>query len=167
MQTLAIPSGLFPIEPYEGESISHFLGRFRSENDLTASGLGKLTGLGGAIARWEKFRFNPPPSTKDLEALALVVGVTADRLKQMLPPEGIAIKLEPIRICCACYAEQPWHRMEWQYKTTDRCTRHGVTLLSECPECHARFQIPSLWLEGRCHRCFISFAAMCHNQKLL
>ena len=165
MQT--IQPWFFRIEPYEGESISHFLGQIRRENYLTSSGLGKLTGLGGAIARWEKFRFNPHPSTKDLEALALVVAVSADRLFQMLPPEDIAIKLEPTRICCACYAEQPYHRMEWQYKTTDRCTRHGVTLLSQCPKCHARFKIPSLWIEGRCHRCFTSFVEMQPNQRLL
>ncbi|MDP5339179.1 MAG: hypothetical protein NWQ28_11470 [Nodularia sp. (in: cyanobacteria)] len=36
---------------------------------------------GGAIARWEKFRFNPPPSRQQLEALAKVVGVDADTLQ--------------------------------------------------------------------------------------
>jgi hypothetical protein len=29
-----------------------------------------MAGLSGAIARWEKFRFNPPPSPQQLEALA-------------------------------------------------------------------------------------------------
>ncbi|WP_339376668.1 hypothetical protein [Chlorogloea sp. CCALA 695] len=33
-----IKSWLFAITPLEGESLSHFLGRFRQENDLSASG---------------------------------------------------------------------------------------------------------------------------------
>ncbi|WP_255348275.1 hypothetical protein [Halothece sp. PCC 7418] len=37
--------------------------------------LGKETGLGAIISRWEKFRFNPPPSQKELSALASVVQV--------------------------------------------------------------------------------------------
>jgi transcriptional regulator with XRE-family HTH domain len=92
METLEIQPWLFQIEPYPGESLSHFLGRFRRANELTPTGLGKMTGLGGAIARWEKFRFNPPPSRQQLEALAKVVGVDADRLEQMLPPAGAGNK---------------------------------------------------------------------------
>ncbi|WP_238993738.1 hypothetical protein [Calothrix sp. PCC 6303] len=46
-----------------------------------------------AIARWEKFRFNPPPSRQQLENLAVVVGVEVDRLFEMLPPGGVGMKL--------------------------------------------------------------------------
>ncbi|WP_244918116.1 hypothetical protein [Nostoc linckia] len=35
-----------------------------------------------AIARWEKFRFHASPSRHQLEALAKIVGVDADRLTQ-------------------------------------------------------------------------------------
>ncbi|MEH2327672.1 hypothetical protein [Nostoc sp.] len=35
------------------------------------------------IARWEKFRFNLPPSRQQLEALAVVVGVDVDRFVQI------------------------------------------------------------------------------------
>ena len=62
MQAENIQPWLFRVEPLEGESLSHFLGRFRRANYLTVSGLGKEAELGGAVARWEKFRFNPPPS---------------------------------------------------------------------------------------------------------
>ena len=96
---------LFRVEPFEGESISHFLGRFRRANELTPTGLAKTTGLGGAIARWEKFSLNPSPSGEQLAALAVVVGVEAERLVQMLPPAGVGMKLEPIRLCASCYAE--------------------------------------------------------------
>ncbi len=37
---------LFQVEPYSGESLSHFLGRFRRANDLTTTGLGKAAGVG-------------------------------------------------------------------------------------------------------------------------
>jgi hypothetical protein len=51
METSDIQPWLFRVEPFEGESISHFLGRFRRANELTPSGLAMEAGLGGAIAR--------------------------------------------------------------------------------------------------------------------
>jgi len=165
METPEIQPWLFQIEPYPGESLSHFLGWFRRANELTPTGLGKMTGLGGAIARWEKFRFNPPPSREELEALAVVVGVEGDRLVEMLPPSGVGMKLEPIRLCGACYAECPCHRIEWQLKTTQGCDRHSLRLLSECPNCKARFKIPALWVDGCCQRCFMTFPEMVKYQK--
>ncbi len=155
----------FLVEPLEGESISHFLGRFRRANELTVTGLGKISGLGGAIARWEKFRFNPPPNLQQLEALAKVVRIDADRLSLMLPPKGVGMKLSPIRLCAACYLEVPCHRMEWQFKQTNRCGRHKLRLLSECPNCKARFPIPALWVYGWCTRCFLTFEEMVKYQK--
>lgn len=167
METPEIQPWLFQIEPYPGESLSHFLGRFRRANELTPTGLGKMAGLGGAITRWEKFRFNPSPSGEELEALAVVVGVESDRLLQMLPPAGVGMKMEPIRLCGACYAESPCHRIEWQLKTTQGCDRHSLRLLSECPNCKARFKVPVLWVDGRCQRCFLGFVEMINFQKLL
>ncbi|MBG1270873.1 TniQ family protein [Nostoc sp. WHI] len=165
MEVPKIQPWLFQIEPLNGESLSHFLGRFRRANDLTPTGLGKAAGLGGAIARWEKFRFNPPPSRQQLEALAKVVEVDADRLAKMLPPAGVGMKLEPIRLCAACYVESPCHKIEWQLKITQGCDRHQLILLSECPNCGARFKIPAVWVDGWCHRCFLSFADMGKYQK--
>lgn len=164
---------LFRVEPLEGESLSHFLGRFRRANELTPTGLGKAARLGGAIAyhgaspiaRWEKFRFNPPPSRQQLEALAKVVGVDADRLAQMLPPAGVGMKIEPIRLCGACYAQSPCHKIEWQFKVTQECASHHLRLLSECPNCGARFKVPALWVDGHCQRCFMTFAQMTKYQK--
>jgi len=165
MEASDLQPWLFRVEPFEGESISHFLGRFRRANDLTPSGLAKAAGLGGAIARWEKFRFNPPPSRQQLEALAVVVGVEADRLVQMLPPAGVGMKMEPIRLCGACYAESPCHNIEWQFKTTQGCDRHQLSLLSECPNCGARFKVPALWADGWCQCCFLPFPEMVESQK--
>ena len=160
-----IESWLFEIAPLEGESLSHFLGRFRQENEMTASGLGKEAGIGAVVARWEKFYHNPFPSLEQLEALAKVVQIDAQRLRAMLPPEGVGMKLEPIRLCAACYVESPCHRIEWQFKQTDRCENHQLRLLSECPNCKARFPIPALWANGWCSRCFLPFAEMVQYQK--
>ncbi len=167
MEVEDIKPWMFQVEPLEGESLSHFLGRFRRANDLTPSGLGKAAGLGGAIARWEKFRFNPPPSRQQLEKLAVVVGVDVDRLLLMLPPAGVGMKMEPIRLCGACYVESPCHKIEWQFKETQGSKHHKLTLLSECPNCGARFKFPALWIDGWCHRCFTPFGEMTKYQKPL
>jgi len=135
---------------------SHFLGRFRRENVLTVSGLGKITGLYGAIARWEKFRFNPPPSLEQLEKLSAIVQVEVATLQTMFP--SAPMKMTPIRLCSVCYGEKPYHRMKWQYKEIYKCERHQVKLLSECPNCGARFKFPALWVDAWCHRCFTPFA---------
>ncbi|MDB9510724.1 TniQ family protein [Kamptonema animale CS-326] len=79
-----------------------------------------------------------------LLALAVVAGVETQRLREMLLPPGVGMKLEPIRLCGACYAESPCHKIEWQFKTTMGCDRHGLRLLAECPNCGARFKIPAL-----------------------
>jgi len=121
----------FTVTPYEDESISHFLGRFRRENVLTVSGLGEITGLYSAIARWEKFRFNPPPSIEQLEKLSAVIQVDVATLQMMCP--SAPMKMTPIRLCSACYGEKPYHRMKWQYKEVYSCDRHQLKLLSECP----------------------------------
>lgn len=103
---------LFLIEPCEGESLSHFLGRFRISNHISPSALGNLAGIGGVVARWEKFYLNPFPTDRELQALAKVIGIEKQRLLDMLPVEGMGIKCEPIRMCGACYAENPYHRLE-------------------------------------------------------
>jgi len=46
--------------------------------------LATAAGLGAVIARWEKFRFNPPPSEQQLAALAVLVGVDVERLVSSL-----------------------------------------------------------------------------------
>ena len=156
---------LFIIQPYEGESLSHFLGRFRRANHLSAAGLGNLAGVGAVIARWERFHFNPRPSQQELEAIASVVEVDAQRLAEMLPPAGVSMQHEPIRLCGACYAETPCHQIKWQFKETGGCDRHNLRLLSKCPNCDARFKIPALWELGVCQRCLMTFTEMAEFQK--
>lgn len=156
---------LFPAEPLEGESLSHFLGRFRRLNYLSPSALGELAGIGAVVPRWEKFYLNPFPTQEQFEALAKVLGIDAERLRLMLPPKGVGMKCEPIRLCGACYGESPCHQIEWQFKSTGECKKHSLRLLSKCPKCNARFKIPALWEHGYCDRCRLSFAEMAEYQK--
>jgi hypothetical protein len=135
---------------------------------------GKLSGedFAEAIAIWERDVLKLPVAS-NLEALAKVVGAETDRLMEMLPPfegkppNGVGMKLSPIRLCAACYLENPCHQMEWQFKQTDRCFKHSLRLLSECPNCKTRFQIPALWVDGWCMRCFLPFVEMKHFQRAI
>jgi hypothetical protein len=156
------------VEPYEGESISHYLGRLRrfKANSLPSGySLGKIAGLGAVISRWEKLYLNPFPTQQELEALASVVGVNADRLTQMLPAKGMTMKPRPIRLCGACYAESPCHRIEWQFKDVMVCDRHQLRLLTKCTNCETPFPIPAEWVQGECPHCFLPFATMAKRQK--
>jgi hypothetical protein len=156
------------VEPKEGESISHYFGRFRRHEAVCVSlpgTLSKAAGIGPVLARWEKFRFNPFPSQKELEAIAKLIGLHVDQIAQMLPPKGEKMKLEPIRLCSACYAEYPYHRLEWQFQSTVGCNSHKLRLLSECPFCKERFAIPALWEQGKCNKCHTPFRSMKKSQK--
>ena len=156
---------LFPVELCEGESLSHFLGKFRRRNHLSPSALGDLAGIGGVIARWERFHLNPFPKDSELNSLAEVIGIEKQRLLEMLPAKGMGIKCEPIRMCGACYAENPYLRLEWQYKSVWKCDRHKLKLISKCPNCRARFKSPALWEFGCCHRCRLPLTAIAEYQK--
>jgi len=164
----SIQPWVFTVAVHEGESLSHFLGAFRRANNLSATALGRETGLGVAISRWERFYHNPFPSMSDLTALAPVVGVEPERLRQMLPPPGMGMRHRPVRLCAHCYAEEPWHRLVWQLVATRGCEKHGprlFSLLSECPSCKARFAVPAHWDYGRCLRCALPLADMASAQK--
>lgn len=162
-----VETWLFSIEPYEGESLSHFLGRFRRQNHLSPSALGDLADIGGVVARWERFHLNPFPTVREFQALAEVVGVDSIRLRAMLPAKGMDMKCEPIRMCGACYGEVPCHRMEWQYKSVWKCDRHKLKLISKCPNCRAKLKMPALWEHGFCHRCHLPFTEISKFQTLI
>jgi hypothetical protein len=127
--------------------------------------LGEVRRAWGGVSALGKVYFNPFPTHQELEALATVVEVEADRLREMLPPPGVGMKHSPIRSCGRCYAESPCHQIEWQFKVTVGCNGHKLRLLSKCPVCEKPFPIPALWVEGHCPRCFTSFAEMAKYQK--
>jgi transcriptional regulator with XRE-family HTH domain len=165
MESLLQP-WIYRLEPYPRESLSHYLGRFRVANDLTVSRLAAEAGLGGVlIKRLEYLRLNPFPTPLQLEKLASFMEISIEEILAMLPAEGVGMKLEPLRLCAACYGEQSYHRLAWQYKTTAGCDRHRLRLLSECPKCKARFPIPSNW-HGKCQRCGMGYGDMQAFQKI-
>ena len=100
------------------------------------------------VGRWEKLYLNPFPTQKELEALADVVMVDADRLAQMLPPKGVTMQPRPILLCAVCYAENPYHRIEWQFKERWGCDRHQLPLLGKCINCETPFPIPAYGCKG-------------------
>lgn len=156
------------VKPYEGESISHYLGRWRryEVNSLSSAGsLGKFAGIGSVPARWEKFRFYHFPTTEELEAVSKVMEMDVEELIATLPTKNQPMKLEPIRLCAACYSDRPYHRLEWQFKSTAGCDRHRLRLLSKCPGCGERFLIPAEWVEGRCNKCGMKYSSMAKRQK--
>lgn len=155
----------FAVAPGEGESLSHYLGRYRRANALSVSALGRATGLGAAIARWEHFYHNPFPSDGELAALDAVVNVGVDALRRMLPPPRMGMRHAPIRLCALCYARAPWHRIAWQLRALRGCMDDRRSLLSECPRCKARFAIPSAWDDGTCARCYLPFVDMVAAQR--
>nr|WP_277882876.1 TniQ family protein [Leptolyngbya sp. FACHB-671] len=152
----------------EYESISHYLGRLRrfKANSLpSAYSLGQAAGIGAVTARWEKLYFNPFPADEELGAIARLVGLDLSRFQNMLPSREMTLQPRPIRLCGVCYAELPCHRMTWQYKDiVAACPYHNLRLLERCSSCKTSFQIPALWIDGKCHHCGMRFTSMAKYQ---
>ena len=156
------------VEPFEHESISHYLGRLRrfGANSLpSAYSRGQAAGIGGIISRWEKLYFNPFPTEEELGSIASLIGLDLSRFQEMLPSRERTFQPRPIRLCGACYEEVPCHGMEWQYKDVVAvCERHSLRLLERCPQCKKQFKIPALWTADRCHHCQMRFTSMVKYQ---
>jgi TniQ len=151
---------LFQVEPYEAESFSHFLGRFRRANHLSCSHLAALLGQQSQIvAYWESPSRRRRPSSAELQQLAELSGVEVSRFCLMWPSSGTVLHW-PTRCCADCYAAAPWHKLTWQLANRPDCEVHQRQLLSECPDCGSAFQLPSHWATGQCDGCLLSFADM-------
>lgn len=167
METEAPQHPPWYLEPFEGESISHYFGRFRRQKIISASTpsrLGKAAGIGTALSRWEKFHFNPRPTQKELEAMSKLIGVEVSKLEALCPPKGEAMVHRSTRLCAVCYREAPYHRIHWQFQATEYCEKHELPLISRCPACDEKFPLPSEWKEGNCQRCGMKFTSMKKRQ---
>ena len=156
------------LQPYEGESISHYLGRWKRQEVVSLTSIGSLSRqlrLGTAMSRWENFYLNPFPTLKQLEKLGKVMGIEGERLLLMFPPKGEPINVRISRLCCTCYDEAPYHRMKWQFRSTAACDRHQLRLLYKCPNCEQHLPIPAAWESGRCRKCQMLFRSMIKHQK--
>lgn len=169
MKSEEIHRSLLYLAPYDDESISHYLGRWYRQEVVSADSysLGKRLRLGKTLWRWENFYFNPPPSPQELQKIDELMGLGLERLLLMFPSINEPIKPKPIRICAACYAETPYHRMNWQYQSTEGCDRHHLRLLSKCPDrkCGEPFPIPSQLIVLECKRCGMPYRTMAKKQK--
>ncbi|AFZ13044.1 hypothetical protein Cri9333_2172 [Crinalium epipsammum PCC 9333] len=156
------------LAPYDDESISHYLGRWMRQPTVSISNplsLSQKIGLGTTLWRWQRFYFNPPPTDEELEKIGTLMELEVERLQLMFPPEGETINSEPIRLCAACYAQIPYHRMQWQFQSTAGCEHHRFRLLSRCRSCGEQFPIPSQWGKGKCKQCGMLFKSMVKWQK--
>lgn len=169
MEDEEVHRSLLYLLPHEGESISHYLGRwFRQEVVQTDAFTlaGKLR-MGKILRRWENFYFTPPPTATDITKLGELIDLETVQLMQMFPPKNEPSDPRPIRLCGTCYAEAPYHRMQWQWQSVDRCNRHHLILLTKCPghKCNLPFPIPSQWVTGKCQKCEMSYKKMAKYQK--
>jgi hypothetical protein len=146
------------VVPGTDESLGHYLGRFRRANCLGHRTMeAELQVPAKRVSDWERPSRRQLPDLAQLERLSHLVGLSPTRLHQMFPPASMHLET---RLCPACYAEVPIHRLTWQQQGMDQCNRHQLLLLSACPVCRTGFRTPALWSEGCCERCKLPFSQM-------
>lgn len=151
---------LFQVEPYPNESFGHFLGRFRRANCLSSAHLSAMLGERPyVVSYWESPSRQRRPSAAQLHQLSQFTGIDTTRFRSMWSSPGTQLHW-PTRLCPDCYADAPWHQLTWQLAEPSSCTVHQRSLLTQCPNCHCGFQLPSHWVTGQCDRCHLPFAQM-------
>ena len=157
---------LFQIKPYPEESFGHFLGRFRRANHLSSAHLSAMLNQRPyAVSYWETPSRRRQPDLSTLQHLSQLTGITAERLNSMRSPTSTKLHF-PTRLCVACYAESPYHRLSWQVAGRSVCKVHQQKLLEVCPKCRSTFQLPSYWQNGICDHYYLPFIEMRSAQKL-
>lgn len=156
-------SWVFRVIPYPGESLGHFLGRFRRANVLSHKAIADHLGVRETwVQDWEIPSRRRNPTNLQCVALSKLVEVEPKQLAKMLPSEPLHLQT---RLCAACYAETPVHRAVWQRSGKTVCDRHALRLLNACPVCETGFRIPALWQEERCEHCGLLFGQMQVHQQ--
>lgn len=157
-------SWVFRVVPVPGESLGHFLGRFRRANGLSHRAIADHLGVRVSwVQDWEVASRRRKPTERQRLALAKLVEVDPKLLTKMLPPARLHLQT---RLCAACYAETPVHRTVWQDAGKAVCDRHALRLLSACPVCETGFRTPALWDDDRCEHCGLLFCQMQAHQQL-
>lgn len=151
-------SWVFRVKAYDGESLGHFLGRFRRANELSHKVIAQHLGVRVEwVKAWESPSRRRNPTDLQLLSLSRLMDVDCGQLTKMLPPNCLHLQT---RICVACYAETPIHRVVWQQAGVECCDRHQLYLLSACPVCKTGFRTPALWDNDRCESCELPFSQM-------
>lgn len=151
---------MFQIAPMPGESLGHYLGRFRRANCLSQSALAELVLIDARLLRGlEMPSLGQPLTTEQLKKLCSFLRLSEAQLAAMLPPVRSHLHLAT-RLCPECYADALIHRREWQCAGVKQCDRHDTPLLTACPACGTVFRVPALWESGCCERCWLPFQQM-------
>lgn len=152
------PGWVIQVLPGAGESLGHYLSRFRRENCLSHKTLSEVLVVPTKVlSEWEVPSRRRIPDSAQLERLSQLVGLPCDRLREMFPREPLHLQT---RLCPTCYAENPVHQAGWQQQGVEECDRHKIPLLSACSICGIGFRTPSLWREGQCEKCQTVFGEM-------
>lgn len=155
---MACDSWVFQVKAYDGESLGHFLGRFRRANALSHKAIAQHLGVRVEwVKAWESPSLRRNPTNLQLLAISKLVDVECEQLTTMLPPPDLHLQT---RLCPACYGEVPIHRVSWQQKGVDWCDRHQRYLLSSCPVCQTGFRTPALWEDDQCEKCRLPLSQM-------
>ncbi len=155
---MACDSWVFRVKAYDGESLGHFLGRFRRANALSHKVIADHLGVRVEwVKAWESPSLRRNPTNLQLLAISKLVDVECEQLTTMLPPPDLHLQT---RLCPACYGEVPIHRVSWQQKGVDWCDRHQRYLLSSCPVCQTGFRTPALWEDDQCEKCRLPLSQM-------
>jgi transcriptional regulator with XRE-family HTH domain len=84
---------LFRVEAYRGESLGHFLGRFRRANALSHKSLAEHLSIRVEwVIAWESPSRRRNPTSLQLFALSKLVEVEPQVLAEMLPPSNSKFK---------------------------------------------------------------------------
>lgn len=161
MSIIDAPDGwIFRLAPIEGESLGHYLGRFRRANCLSQSALAELVLIDARLLRGlEMPSLGQQLNAEQLKKLSYFLGFSETQLAAMLPLVRSQLHLAT-RLCPKCYTDEPIHRREWQRAGVEQCDRHNVPLLTACPACRTTFRLPALWENGCCDRCWLPFPQM-------
>ncbi len=155
---MSCDSWVFRVKTDDGESLGHFLGRFRRANALSHKAIADHLGVRVEwVKAWESPSLRRNPTNLQLLALSKLVDVKCEQLAKMLPPPDLHLQT---RLCAACYGEVPIHRVSWQQKGVDWCDRHHLRLLSACPVCQTGFRTPVLWEDDQCEKCKLPLSQM-------
>ncbi|HEY9660109.1 MAG TPA: helix-turn-helix transcriptional regulator [Allocoleopsis sp.] len=151
-------SWVFRVVPAPGESLGHFLGRFRRANELSHRAIADHLGVRVKwVEDWEIPSKRRNPTELQLIALSKLVEVDPKQLAKMLPLDRLHLQT---RLCAACYAEAPVHLAVWQRMGKTGCDRHALRLLTVCPVCQHGFRTPALWDDEHCEGCGLAFGQM-------
>lgn len=149
---------VFRVKAEDGESLGHYLGRFRRANNLSHQALAGHLGIRVEwVQAWESPSRRRNPTELQLIALSKLVEVEPKQLTKMLPPALLHL---PTRLCAACYDEIPVHRTVWQRVEKGVCESHALQLLLICPVCETGFRLPALWDDDCCECCGLAFNQM-------